>query len=279
MKLQSLTKRLMQPISFLIYFFGITSGILSASCASSSQTDSQSDTKSARLVEVYRSINSNWSYTGETEHVGRTDSWKELTAKTVNGTTSMVAWDFQKQPSFTVAVDEIISSKLIMECSNAARIARLALLASAVTDKDMHRLALSLQKEHSGSTFNLMTALSWKFFEKSANDDTLGKFYAYPFVNLSEYASLKDGPDGNHNIVRLPDGLYVGFAPDFFTEPRTHDDLVGYLFNKFTSTTDIRKGKEAEHARFCTWLTLEKFKQMRAAYQAKVGYFVFNPKS
>ncbi len=277
MKLQSLTKRLMQPVSFLIYFFGITSGILSASCASSSQTDSQSDTKSARLVEVYRRINSNWSYTGETEHVGRTDSWKELTAKTANGTTSMVAWDFQKQPSFTAALNEIISSKLIMECSNAARIARLALLNSVLEDKGMHDWALSLLKKN--SCFDLMSELSWKFFEKSANDDTLGKFYAYPFVNLPEYASLKDGPDGNHNIVRLPDGLYVGFAPDFFTEPRTHDDLVGYLFNKFTSTTDIRKGKEAEHARFCTWLTLEKFKQIRAAYQAKVGYFVFNPKS
>jgi hypothetical protein len=246
-----------------------------SSSASSTSTDASTPSK---IEEIGYRMNKNWSYpSNATLPVEATDSWKLLTVDTARGTTSMVAWDFEKQHSFTEALDEITNSKLIMECSNIARIMRMSLVHSVLGDKAMLDLARRLQKKHKGSLFNVMSDLSWEFFKKSAACASDGKFYAAPFVNLPEYGQFKDGADGNHNIIRLPNGLYIGFAPDFFTKIRTNDEVVRYLFDTFTSQTNLIKGKETEHAKFCTGLTLKKFRQLREEHQAENGYYVFNP--
>ena len=254
--------------------FAIVSNLLNASASAAS---SQTDTQSARLATIYRRINSNWSYPKDkVTKVQITDSWQELTVNTVKCPTSIAAWDFEKQPSFTKALDEITNGKLVMECSNAARILRMALVHSVLGDEAMLSLARQLNIKHPKSRFNVMSDLSWIFFE-AVKEIVGGKFYAVPFVNLPEYGQFKDGADGNHNVLKLPNGLYIGFAPDFFAEPKTNAELERYLFERFTDQNDIIEGKKAEHAQFCTGMSLKKFKAMRADYQAKAGYYTFNP--
>lgn len=228
------------------------------------------------ILKTYQLINNNWCYPlNSSIPVETTKSWKELTVQTDTGNTSTVVWDFEGQPSFSKALSEIISAKLVMECSNAAKIARLALISSVIKDQGMLKLISTLKIKHSKSEFNLMSDLTWQFF-KQASSDNKTQFYAYPFVNIPEYTHYKNGPDGNHNIIKLPNNSYIGFAPDFFSAGRTYEELSAYLFNKFNDPSDTKVEKLDEHAIFCQNQDYNLFEEERKEYQSQVGYFFFD---
>lgn len=246
----------------------LTSGA-NVSNAMEHQTDA-----SKAAQQAYISINQNWSYPhNNTIPVDTTPSWERLTVNTNAGLTSMVMWNFEQQPSISEALDEIIKTNLCMECSNAARIVRLALISSIVGDQGMLQLVKDLQKRGL-SGFNLMNQLSWQFFERTPG---LGEgIYAFPFVNIPEYPMYKNGADANHNVIRLSDSKFIGFDPEFFTEPRTYDEVTEFLYTQFTDSKNLIPAQERNHKEFIQELTFNKFEESRVNYQNTVGYFVFN---
>ncbi|MBM3633260.1 MAG: hypothetical protein FJX03_06115 [Alphaproteobacteria bacterium] len=123
--------------------------------------------------------------------------------------------------------------------------------------------------------FNVVSQLSWSFYSKVSSLKE-GEFYAIAFTNIPQYNQLKCSFDANHNVIRLANGLFIGFAPDFFTEPRTEKELLTYLYSKFTEKKDLIPGKEKEHEEFCRELSFETFVKQRQAHQLKLGYFAFS---
>lgn len=193
----------------------------------------------------------------------------------------MVAWNLGKQRVFSSALEEITNSPLVMECSNAGRIARLALTSYVIGDEGMRKRFNQLAKAHKVYDANAAALathnLSWALFDRAKNDLERNKFYAYPFVNIPEYSQFKDGPDANHNVVRLPDGTFLGFAPEFFTGPRTYDELSQYMYKQLIDPSGVKPGMELQHRDFAQQLSFDQFEKKRRASQEQVGYFVFNP--
>lgn len=79
----------------------------------------EEDVLCEKMVEVYRSINQNWTYPTDNKTLVETvPNWTRREVHTNQGTTSMVCWDFNTQPAFSKALEEIITHPLKMECSN-----------------------------------------------------------------------------------------------------------------------------------------------------------------
>jgi hypothetical protein len=237
-----------------------------------------------KLSGVYRSINANWRYPSDaTVPVGQTSSWISLDMEWKLGRTSMVAWNAGKQRLFSSALEEITNSSLVMECSNAGRIARLALTSYVIGDEGMRQGFNQFAKAYpayDAKAAALVThSLSWAFFDRVENDLDRGKFYAYGFANIPEYSHFKGSsdPNYNHNVVRLPDGTFLGFDPEFFTGPRTYDELSQFMYQRFIDPSGVKPGMEQEHRDFSQQLSYEEFEKKRRALQDQVGYFAFNP--
>lgn len=229
-------------------------------------------------IKTYEAINKNWSYPTDSQTpVGYTDSWEQLRVDiSGQGWASAIVWNYVKQPSFSKALEEIINTKLVMECSNAAKITRLAIIWSVIGDSGMLKLVSNLKEKHSSSKYDLMSALSWEFFKKTENDTDSRQIYAYPFVNLSSYKTYKNGFDANHNVIKIPNNLYLGFAPDFFNTGQTLDALTKYLYDCFKNSSNVKPEATFMHARFCKMLNYDKFKKMRSRHQCEIGFFVFD---
>jgi hypothetical protein len=264
----------------------LTSLVTSPSPAAETISKQRDETQSViegytqKLIKVYQHINSNWNYPEKnTTTVQTSPSWDVLNVNTSNGWTSMARWNPLKQEKFSLALNEITSSKLIMECSNAARIARLALLGLILGDNalmtKLSQVTEQLKVKGLNTEFNVASQLSWSFYSKVSSLKE-GEFYAIAFTNIPQYNQLKCSFDANHNVIRLANGLFIGFAPDFFTEPRTEKELLTYLYTKFTEKKDLIPGKEKEHEEFCRELSFETFVKQRQAHQLKLGYFAFS---
>lgn len=228
------------------------------------------------VLHTYKQINDNWRYPVDTStQVETTKSWRKVSVVTTVGHTSAVVWDFETQPSFSQALKEITTAKLIMECSNAARIVRLSLISAVIGDEGMLKLASNLKEQYPTSPFNVMSALSWKFFKK-VDTDQESQFYAYPFVNLPAYTEYQNGPDGNHNIIKTPNNSYIGFSPDFFTQERSYEELSMYLYDRFMDESDTKPQMIEKHGQFCQNLNYTIFEEKRREYQNSIGYFAFD---
>lgn len=263
-------------IKTLFYFIAIITYTKLPLTAMENDTLVDSDPIAKELLTLYGSINKNWRYPLDCKTcVETTDSWSQLTVNTNRGMVSTIAWDFEKEPSFSKALKEITEAELIMECANAAKVVRLALIATTIGDQGMLKLVSNLKQKHSTSQFNLMSDLTWQFFKK-VERDTDNHFYAYPFVNLPEYATYKDGSEGNHNIIKLPNNLYIGFSPNFFTTTKTYNELSPYLFDRFKDASDIKPGMIQKHKKFCSNLSYKVFEKKRNAYQSAMGYYAFD---
>jgi hypothetical protein len=265
---------------FLLKFFiWSTTFLLHAHMAYATDRLVETPDSYQRIAGIYQQINKNWQYPLHAKTpVEATSSWKVINVQTNVGFTSAVAWNYEKQPKFSVALEELISTKLVMDCSNAARIARLALINCEVGDEGMLKLCSLIKIKNSEITdFNLINQMSWSYFKKT---DSLqdGHFYAFPCVNLPDYPQYKDGFDAIHNIIRLPNRMYWGFDPAYFVKPQSHDALVQFLFEKITEPKNIKPGKEKAHSEFCEKLSFEEFVKCRQVYQLQVGHFVFDLK-
>ena len=80
----------------------------------------------------------------------------------------------------------------------------------------------------------------------------------------------------NHNVFRLPNGEYIGFDPDFFTQSQSYDELERYMFEALTSNEYVQENKVGEHKDFCEKLTFEEFRSQRRAYQANFAPYTLD---
>lgn len=223
-------------------------------------------------------INANWTYQAldNTSKWNNTTSWSKQYLQSPSGEIACeLFWNHVKQPSFKKALNEIIGTHVPTECITVARILRLALVTLVIGEDKLLSLVSNLIAIQEDKNFPIMHDLSWHFFPKVEHDNH-DAFYAYPFVNIREYDIYKVGNHKNHNVIKLPDSSYIGFAPTFFYANRTQQKLEQYLFDEFMNDKDIRQGMESQHAAFCKTLTFESFKEARLKYQKSVGYFIFD---
>lgn len=172
----------------------------------------------------YRFINIIWQFQSDTiwkfqnEEVDDLhklpSSWNNALTKTNQGYVNGLIWNYEDQPNFSIALKNIMQTEIQTECFNANRIGRLVLTASIIGNEKFFDLTKDLCNQ-GYKPFDAMTKLSWKYFKKTEDTGT-ENIYAYPYVNLKKYYEYKDGADGNLNVIRLPDGTYLGFDSKLF---------------------------------------------------------------
>lgn len=226
---------------------------------------------------AYERINQNWEYPeNATTPVTGTASWEVISVMTNAGPTSLVVWNSEKTPHLEDALEEILNAKdLIMDCSNAARLVRLYMICRMLGKEKARALAAHYLKQYSNSLFNFMNALSWSFVEKTESLEEKG-IYCFPFVNIEKYPYFKpDGYTRNHNVVRLLDKTYFGFAPGSFDAPKEEEAVEKLLLDSLCDQEGVALERKEEHQNYCGVLQKNSklFKTMRQSYQQKQGYF------
>lgn len=204
------------------------------------------------------------------------ESWTVVNVETNSGNTSAIVWNRLKEPDLKTAINQLVDSELVMECSNAARIVRLGVLRELLGHDKMNTLVKDvstiLMKKRQFTLYNFMAALSWKFYEgvRSINE---GEFYAFPFVNSRLYAELKpNGDESNHNVVCLTNGTYVGFAPGFFEQSKTYEEMEERLYTVLMDDSFLREEDKARHSDRCKKLSFDVFKAQRSSFQKNYPY-------
>lgn len=189
----------------------------------------------------------------------------------------MVCWNHEKQPCLVEALEEIFNARLIMDCSNAARLVRLYMICKMLGEEKTSELISSKRIQHPDSQFNFMSALSWSFLEKVEGTEEDG-IYCFPFANIEKYSEYKPGGHSiSHNIVRLLDNKgYLGFEPSFFTSPKSYEELEQLLYNCFIMPEDVVPGKEAAHQKYSAIVKMPVFQRLRKVYQKEVGFYKLN---
>lgn len=222
---------------------------------------------------AYTQINKNWTYPDNTlQPVTAAGAWKEKSVLTPRGRTSMLTWDSEIQPNLTIALDDLFSTEgLAVECSNAARLVRIRILSSLLGEDAFARHLESIQR-HSSSPFEVMHNLSWSFVKPLLSEFDEGVL-CYPFVNIPEYVRYKpNGDERCQNIIRLSDGTFLGFYPEYFTEPKTYEELEQHMFESLKSDEDVSPALTQDHREFSEALSFEQFQEMRKAFQANTIY-------
>lgn len=264
---------------FFVLFF-VSCGIVLSSTAKGMMVEEPDQEADKAARSAYARINKNWKYPkNDKTPVSSTLSWEEISVVTNAGPTSMVCWSPEKQPHLREALEEIFNAKdLIMDCSNAARLVRLYMICQMLGEEKTLELTDSVRTQHPESQFNFMNALSWSFLDRVESVEERG-IYCFPFVNIEKYPEFKPaGNARNHNVVRLLDGTYFGFEPDFFDSPKNYGEVERLLYSCFIDQEGVDKGKEKQHQKYSNILqnNFQNFASMREAYQKKVGFYKFN---
>ena len=234
--------------------------------------------KAAR--SAYSLINKNWKYpAAEDKEASLPLSWKYEEITTTAGSTRFLSWKHEKQPDLKVALEELFNIEgLTTECSNAARLVRLYVFCSILTPQKTTALISQARQEYLHSEFNFMNQLSWSFIHGTKHTEDEG-IYCFPFVNLEKYPTFKpNGADRNHNVVRMLDQTYLGFEPNFFSSPKTEEQVEQLLLERFIESKDVDSSQKEAHLQYSEIIkkTPELFRQMRTKYQGQTGFFKFN---
>lgn len=236
-------------------------------------------------LSSYQMINQNWTYIKIPADF-RTDStsWeaKETTVKTELDVTniSYFLWNHITQPCLPEALKNILCSSTRTECVNAFRIVKLQILSNILGNEKMNVLIATLNsKGKKTETYDFISTLSWSF--QSQCEENYQGVYFMSFVNIPWYPKYKPtGNAGNHNVIKLADGRFIGFDPIFFSQPRTYDELERHMYEEFISNQDVVGHNKEEFARFCQVLEedggFESFKRLRRQYQSVNKPFRFD---
>jgi len=235
----------------------------------------QTADKAAR--SAYTRINKNWKYpNGVDKDTSLPTAWENVVIETTAGPTRFLSWRADKQSNLKDALEELFDKEgLTTECSNAARLVRLYVLCNILTPQKTTALISQTRQRYPDSEFNFMNQLSWSFIAQTQHTEDVG-IYCFPFVNLEKYPEFKpNGPDRNHNVVRLLDKTYLGFEPNFFSLPKTDEEVEQLLFERFIEPKDVAPSQEETHTKYSGIIskTPALFRKMRADYQAQTGFF------
>jgi hypothetical protein len=233
----------------------------------------------AVIKESYSLINKNWKYSlGNVWTLNGLLSWtlKEKEEENIDGSlvrSPALIWNQDIQPDLKKAIESLLTKNgILMECLTAARIVRIQIIINLLGTKKTLELVHLLRNRHK-SEFDFMNALPWAFHSRVKDCKGEG-IHFYSFLNVPEYVFWKpNGPDHNHNVVRLSDGNYLGFAPEFFTEPKTFEELEQYLYDRLVDTQFVPEEAVARHQEYMRSVTFGQFQSLRRLYQSQIGYY------
>ncbi len=233
-----------------------------------------------KASSVYQSINKNWRYPEGSEEMTPSKSSKIISTTVAEGQVSALVWDSESEPDLSAALEEIVSAKLVTECANAARIARLSVLSHLLGKEKMDdlidKVKRRLEDSKTYTEYNFMAELSWSFCKKTTDLSGDG-MYPYAFVNHPSYRTYKPtGDAANYNVIRLSTGQYFSFNPEFFTEPKSYEELEAHLLTMFTNDEFVDGATKRQHKIYCKRLNPGRFKTERLKHQEKVGYSKFD---
>lgn len=239
----------------------------------------------ASALDSYEKINAKWNSMKDlTDLKTDSESWKRKEVQIDKGwyksRKQRLLWEPEIQPSFGKAVISIIDSNTCAECLMASHMVRIKIISDILGDELMEQLVNTFQ-------FNKIDLRSFDFiqilssaFQTPCEENFQGVCFM-SFANIEYYPLYK--PNGyfqNHNVIKLSDGTFIGFDPEFFTHPRTYDDLERYMYDEFISSKDVKEGMEEKHKSFCKGLEarggFDDFKRLRKSEQEKCPPYRFD---
>lgn len=239
-------------------------------------------TADASILDSYKKIHAHWQYT-LTPESAKTDSayWEVKLVDLDDGQSApCLTWQCEKAPLMKTALEDILQASSHLDCLSAYRIAKGKLILDTLgSSKTQDLIEITKASGKQSDSYNFLSTFSWSF-QTECTEDFQG-LYFISFVNVPWYDKYKPtGNAGNHNVVRLSDGTFMGFDPVFFSRPRTYDELEYHMYEEFISSDHIADKLKEEYQAFCRLIDSEGgfdcFKNLRRPHQQKFRPYRFD---
>jgi hypothetical protein len=239
-------------------------------------------TADASILDSYQKIHAHWQY-ASTPESATTDSvyWEVKLVDLDDGQSApCLTWQCERAPLMKTALEDILQASSHLDCLSAYRIAKGKLILDTLGSfKTQKRIDVIRTSDEDTNSANFLSTFSWSF-QTECTEDFQGVYFM-SFVNIPWYDKYKPtGNAGNHNVVRLSDGTFMGFDPVFFSRPRTYDDLERHMYEEFISPDHLANEEIEEYQQFCKVLEenggLEVFKRLRRKYQTQFRPYRFD---